>query len=284
MKISRDWMGADFNIVLVGTGGQGVILSSNILGQTALKSDPSNKVRTAETHGMAQRGGTVIVHLRFGPYVESPLVKINSADALLSFELIEAIRYKDYIKPNGILLVNDEIIIPPILFRGQHMEINPNVCVGCGNCRINCVINNYSQNPDSSIILNSPASRILNGTCEILSGCTACEACLEICRRNAIQVIKEITYPPHAEIMQAIKALTNNGFVIPASKIARELGDIRMSNTVMIGALFGFENVPLEFERVQEVISNILPPKVVNMNLKALEAGQKLITGFLKNQ
>ena len=277
-------MDADFNIVLVGTGGQGVILSSNILGWTALKSDPSNNIRTAETHGMAQRGGTVIVHLRFGPHVESPLVKTNSADAILSFELVEAIRYKEYLKPNGILLVNDETIIPPILFRGQHMEINPNSCIGCGNCKINCIINNYSQNLHSFAILNAPASRILNGRCEIMTGCTACKACLEICRRNAIQVIKEITYPPHEDIVQYIKAVSNNGFVIPASKIARDLGDIRMSNTVMIGALFGFQNVPLEFARVQEVISNVLPPKVVNMNLKALDAGRSLINALLQNQ
>jgi len=216
--------------------------------------------------------------------VESPLVKTNSADALLSFELMEAIRYKEYLKPNGILLVNDETIIPPILFRGQHMVINPNSCVGCGNCRINCIINTYSQNLHSFTLLNAPASRILNGTCEILTGCTACKACLEICRRNAIQVIREITYPPHGDIVQGIKSLSNNGFVIPASKIARDLGDIRMSNTVMVGALFGFPNLPLEFERVQEVIGEVLPPKVVNMNLKALEAGRNLINTLLKHQ
>jgi len=91
----------DFNIVLVGTGGQGVILSSNILGWTAIKSDPRNKVRTAETHGMAQRGGTVIVHLRFGHNVESPLVKTRSADVMLAFELAEAVRYLDFLNPMG---------------------------------------------------------------------------------------------------------------------------------------------------------------------------------------
>jgi len=282
-------MDADFNIVLVGTGGQGVILSSNILVWTALKSDPSNNVRTAETHGMAQRGGTVIVHLRFGSHIESPLVKLNSADAMLSFELIETIRYKDYLKPNGILLINDEIISPPILFRSQHMAINLNSCIGCGNCKINCIINNYSQNFYSQnfhsfAIYNAPASRILNGTCEILTGCTACKACLEICHRNAIQVIKEITYPPREEIIKHIKTLSDKGFIIPASKIARDLGDIRMSNTIMIGALFGFQNVPLNFDRVQEVIGELLPSKVVNMNLKALEAGRSLISDLLKNQ
>ncbi|MFX1298068.1 MAG: 2-oxoacid:acceptor oxidoreductase family protein, partial [Promethearchaeota archaeon] len=140
-------MDKDFNIVLVGTGGQGVISASNILGWAALKMDGDNKVRTAETHGMAQRGGTVIVHLRFGRYVESPLVKIRNADVILSLELVEAVRYLNYLKKDGILLVNDDIIIPPILFQGQHMIVDPEVCVGCGNCRINCLVNTYYQDP-----------------------------------------------------------------------------------------------------------------------------------------
>jgi len=274
-------MVTDFNIVLVGTGGQGVILSSNILGWTAIKSDPTNKVRTAETHGMAQRGGTVIVHLRFGPAVESPLVKMRSADVLLAFELVEAIRYLNFLKPNGILLVSDEIIIPPVCYRGQHARVNPKACIGCGNCRINCNINTYFQNTQSFAVINSPASHIVNGACEILPGCTGCMTCVEICRRSAIDVIKDIIYPPVTDIADAFKAITTQGFILPVSRIAQELGDIRMLNTVMIGALFGFQDVPLKFEIVKDVIHELLPPKVVELNLKALHAGRLYVKGLL---
>ncbi|MDD1779479.1 MAG: 2-oxoacid:acceptor oxidoreductase family protein [Candidatus Helarchaeota archaeon] len=274
-------MVTEFNIVLVGTGGQGVILSSNILGWTAIKSDPTNKVRTAETHGMAQRGGTVIVHLRFGHDVESPLVKTRSADVILAFELAEAVRYLDFLKSNGILLVSDEILIPPVCYRGQHARVNPKACIGCGNCRINCNINTYFQNSQSFAVINSPASHIINGACEILPGCTGCMTCVEICRRDAIDVIKEISYPPTTDIANAFKTITNQGFILPVSKIAQELGDIRMLNTVMIGALFGFPTIPLNFEVVKDVIRELLPPKVVELNLKALHAGRLYVRGLL---
>lgn len=275
-------MSTEFNIVLVGTGGQGVILSSNILGWTAIKSDQTNKVRTAETHGMAQRGGTVIVHLRFGHDVESPLVKTRSADVMLAFEMAEAVRYLDFLKPNGILLVSDEILIPPICYRGQHARVNPKDCIGCGNCRINCNINTYFQDSPSFAVINFPASHIVNGACEILSGCTGCMTCVEICRRNAIDIIKEISYPPTTDIANAFKTITNQAFILPVSRIAQELGDIRMLNTVMIGALFGFPNIPLKFEIVKDVIHELLPMKVVALNMKALDAGRQYVEGLLQ--
>ncbi len=278
-----DLMDEAFNIVLVGTGGQGVIVSSSILGWAALKMDNTNKVRSAETHGMAQRGGTVIVHLRFGPAVESPLVKINDADAMLSFEIVEAIRYLDFLKKDGILLINDEIVIPPILFRGQHATVNPDFCIGCGNCRINCAVNTYYQHPKAFAIINTPASTVLNGRCEILAGCTGCQRCMEICSRNAIQIIKEISYPGYIEIENKIKAVSKKGFIIPASKVAAELGDVRMANIVMIGALLGFKNVPLDLEVVKEALKIILNPKIIALNLKALEAGKELIKEYIKD-
>ena len=276
-------MNESFNIVLVGTGGQGVILSSSILGMAALKTNPINKVRTAETHGMAQRGGTVIVHLRFGPNVESPLVKTNTADAILSFELAETIRYLEYLKkPNGILLANDEMIMPPVLFRGQHVNINSDSCIGCGNCRINCCVNANYRNPKNCVVISSPASQILNGRCEVLSGCTGCMRCIGICSQNAIQLVKEISYPLYSDIENQIKIVSTNGFIIPASKKAVELGDIRMTNIIMVGALLGFEQVPLKLEQVREAIRSTLNPKVVDKNLKALEIGQELIKNLKK--
>ena len=105
--------------------------------------------------------------------------------------------------------------------------------------------------------------------------------CVEICRRSAIDVIKEISYPPVTDIANAFKAVTNQGFILPVAGIAQKLGDIRMLNTVMIGALFGFQDIPLKFEIVKEVIHELLPPKVVELNLKALHAGRLYVEGLL---
>lgn len=270
-----------FNIVLVGTGGQGVISASNILGRAALNTNPEIRVRSAETHGMAQRGGTVIVHLRFGHDIESPLVKTHTADVILSFELVEAVRYLEYLKPDGILLANNDIILPPVLFRGQHMTANPDRCIGCGNCSINCLVNLYYRLPTSYSAIDTPASCILNGHCEILSGCTGCMACAGICSQNALELVKEISYPPFASIEHAIKSSSTRSHILPVSQVASDLGDIRMANIVMIGALLAFDNIPLTFDVVQDAIREILKPSVIYMNLKALEAGRALIKKYL---
>ncbi len=270
-------MPEDFNIVLVGTGGQGVIMASNILGWAALKANKTNKVRTAETHGMAQRGGTVIVHLRIGLNIESPLVKTNSADAILSLELVEAVRYIDYLKPNGILLVNNEIIIPPVLFRGQHVQADPDLCIGCGNCKINCLVNSYYQDEDTLAVIKTPSSHIVNGRCEILPGCTGCMRCIEVCNQQALHLVEDISYPPYLEIERLIEGTTRNGYILPASQIAKSTGDIRMTNIVMIGAFLGFEDLPLKKDHVTDAMRQILRPKLLDANLKALEAGLKTI-------
>lgn len=267
----------NFNIVFVGTGGQGVISASNILGLTAMKMNPNYHVRSAETHGMAQRGGTVIVHLRFGENIESPLVKTHGADVILSFELVEAIRYLDFLKPNGIILVNNDSILPPVLFRGQHMHVNLERCIGCGNCRVNCLINKYYQEPNTFVAIGSPASRILNGQCQIAKGCTGCMACMGICPQQALDLKKEISYPPYSEIEKTLKAHTKYSFILPASKLAVELGDIRTTNIILLGALLAFNQIPLKFEVLQDAIKQILKSNVIDMNLKALKIGRELI-------
>lgn len=100
------------NILLCGVGGQGIITMGRLIG-TALV-DKGVKVRIAEVHGLAQRGGSVNVHVRFGEDVYSPLICKGKAQALVALELIEAIRYLSYLSENGILLVNDALIPPPL--------------------------------------------------------------------------------------------------------------------------------------------------------------------------
>ena len=104
------------DIVLVGVGGQGVILLSNIIGKAALKA--GYPVRGAETHGMAQRGGSVMNHIRLGCEY-GPLVPAGDADVLLAFEPAEALRYVHYLSTDGIALVNTYPVHPTTVTTGQ---------------------------------------------------------------------------------------------------------------------------------------------------------------------
>ena len=99
------------NIFLSGVGGQGTILASNILAEVFLKA--GYDVKKAEVHGMAQRGGDVTTHFRFGKKVYSPLIKYGDVDFLLSFELLEALRYINWMKPDGKIVINRQEILPP---------------------------------------------------------------------------------------------------------------------------------------------------------------------------
>ena len=104
----------ELNIVIVGVGGQGTLLTSKILAQLAMQADLGVKV--SEVHGMAQRGGSVITHVRIGQDVHAPLVAAGTADYLLAFEALEAGRALSYLKPSGGLIVNTQRISPmPVL-------------------------------------------------------------------------------------------------------------------------------------------------------------------------
>jgi indolepyruvate ferredoxin oxidoreductase beta subunit len=105
------------NIFLSGVGGQGTILASNILGQVFLK--VGYDVKKSEVHGMAQRGGDVTTHFRFGKKVYSPLIKYGDVDFLISFELLEAARYINWVKPEGKIIINKQEILPPAVSLGQ---------------------------------------------------------------------------------------------------------------------------------------------------------------------
>ena len=103
----------NYNLLNIGVGGQGVIRAVQILSYAALLED--YKVRTAETHGMAQRGGSVTSHLRFGTEVEGPLVPRGKTDTIMAFEASEAVRVFNYAGSKTIFLINEKIIIPPMI-------------------------------------------------------------------------------------------------------------------------------------------------------------------------
>lgn len=104
------------NVVFAGVGGQGVILASKILMQVAM--DAGYDVKESEIHGMAQRGGSVECNVRFGEKVYSPLVQSETADFLVSFEILEAVRKIGYLAPDGMLISNLDRIDPSTVQTG----------------------------------------------------------------------------------------------------------------------------------------------------------------------
>jgi len=104
-------------IVLVGVGGQGILLAAQIAARAALIA--GHDVKTNEVHGMAQRGGSVVAQIRYGDRVYSPLVPEGSASVLLSLERIEALRFADLLAPDGLAVVSSQAIIPVTVSSGQ---------------------------------------------------------------------------------------------------------------------------------------------------------------------
>jgi indolepyruvate ferredoxin oxidoreductase beta subunit len=98
------------NIVLAGVGGQGILLASEIIARAAMAA--GHDVKTNEVHGMAQRGGSVIAQIRYGPKVHSPLIPAGSAQVLGALERIEALRCLDYLAPGGLAVVSSQTVIP----------------------------------------------------------------------------------------------------------------------------------------------------------------------------
>ncbi len=106
----------ELNIMVVGVGGQGTLLTSRIIGKTALES--GYDVKLSEVHGMAQRGGSVVTFVRFGEKIAEPVVEEGNADILISFERLEAMRYAHFLKKDGIVIVNDVKIDPMTVVTG----------------------------------------------------------------------------------------------------------------------------------------------------------------------
>lgn len=185
-----------FNIVIVGVGGQGVILASKIISNAAMVAGLD--VKQSEVHGMSQRGGSVISHVRIGKKVFSPLVTEGEADVVLAFEKLEALRYSHWVKPDGKIIYADT-------------RINP--------------------------------STVVAGLAE---------------------------YPE--DVDKQLENLECNVIKIDAANLAKEAGNVKAVNTVLVGALS--KMLPEIKEEVwKEVLRKSLPAKVIEVNLKAFELG-----------
>ena len=184
------------NIFLAGVGGQGILLAGELLCLTLMECGFDAK--KSEVHGMAQRGGSVTSHVRYGPEVYSPLIPKGEADILIAFEALEALRWGDFLKKGGKLLVNRQEIMPTTVTSGR-ME-----------------------------------------------------------------------YP--GEIYEKIRKKHPGVRVVDGLGLARETGNVRAVNTVMVGAVSRELDVPLKTWK--KVITRRLPERFVSLNLKAFELGR----------
>ncbi len=104
------------NIMIVGVGGQGSLLASKLLGRLLL--GEGYDIKVSEVHGMSQRGGSVVTYVRFGDKVYSPIIDKGEADFIVSFELLEAARWTEYLKPDGKIIANTQQINPMPVITG----------------------------------------------------------------------------------------------------------------------------------------------------------------------
>ena len=187
------------SILLVGVGGQGTILASKLL--TTGLMNAGYDVKMSEIHGMSQRGGSVSSQVRYGEKVYSPVIEIGSADILVSFEKMETLRWLEYLKPQGKIIVN--------------------------NYRI-----------DSMPVL-----------------------------------IGKATYK-EKEIENELKRL--NATIINAADKAKEIGNSKVMNIILLGALV--KSMNLEYIDWETIIRKNIKEKFIDINLEAFKIGMEMIS------
>jgi len=204
-----------YNIIICGVGGQGIVLSSRILGEAGVKLGFS--VRIGETFGAAQRGGSVVSHVRIGikEKVYSPTILKGKCDLLLGFEPVETLRYIDYLSPQGTIIVNTSPVYP-------------------------------------------------------------------------ISVLaKREKYPSIDEIINTLKTVAENVLYFDATAIAnaiREESKMKVTpiNMVILGAATAIDTFPIPASVLKESISEAVPQKYIEPNLKAFEEGREKALKILK--
>ena len=180
--------------MIVGVGGQGTLLTSRIIGKSALAL--GNDVKISEVHGMAQRGGSVVTFVRYGEKVSEPIVEEGTADVIIAFERLEALRYAHFLKEGGVLVVND--------------------------CRIDPMT--------------------------VVTGA--------------------MNYPE--DIIENLKK-TYSVFAIDAQKIAKELGNSKVLNSVVLG--YATKHLGIDKETVIKTVEETVPQKTIELNVQAFLRG-----------
>jgi Pyruvate/2-oxoacid:ferredoxin oxidoreductase gamma subunit len=267
----------NYNMLCVGIGGTGVIRASMILGWTAM--NDGFKVRTAETHGMSQRGGSVSSYLRFGKNLEGPFMMEGDVDVLLSFEISEALRNLNYIGDETIIIVSKTVVVPPSVLTHRTLKIDGTKCIGCGNCLAHCVPSQVFKESNVTrkefTLIRSDTREIRNGHSIVLDSCTGCTQCIidNVCPFGAIKAFNDWEYPPIAEIEKDLKMASRHVIIVDADQIAIQAGNLLAANVVMLGVLAGIEKVPLKVETMRKTVESFVPKKALDVNMKAFNEG-----------
>lgn len=182
------------NVMIVGVGGQGTLLTSRIIGKSALAL--GYDVKISEVHGMAQRGGSVVTFVRYGDKVCEPVVEEGSADVIIAFERLEALRYSHFLKEGGVIVINDARIDPMTVVTGAQ---------------------EYPQ--------------------------------------NIIENLRE----------------RYSVFAIDGQKIAKELGNSKVLNSVVLG--YASRHLGIDKQTIIETVEKTVPQKTIELNVKAFTVG-----------
>jgi len=189
----------EFNILITGVGGQGVILMSELLGKAAVAD--GLRVRGSEILGMAVRGGSVTSAIRIGDDVYGPLIPTGKCNALVGMEPSEALRNIAYLSKSSLVLINTAVTIPFTVSIG------------------------------------------------------------------------ESTYPSLEEMLRQLGKASDRIIQLEAAQLAQEAGSRLATNIVMLGALFGTEQLPIKITTIKETIEARFPAKVAPLNIKAFDLG-----------
>jgi Pyruvate/2-oxoacid:ferredoxin oxidoreductase gamma subunit len=275
----------NYNALCVGIGGTGVIRASMILGWSALQE--GFKVRTAETHGMSQRGGSVSSYLRFGKTLEGPFMVEGDLDVLIAFEISEALRNLHFINKDTFIIASLNSVVPPSVLTHRSLKIDGNKCVGCGNCVAYCVPNLIYRQSDEShfyTLMKGPTRKVVNGYCRVLDSCTGCVQCIvdRVCPFGAIEAFNEWEYVDVSLIEEDIKSVSENVIIIDANKIAIEAGNVLAANVVLLGVLAGVNVIPLSEKILKETVKRFVPKKALDVNINAFNIGFKIGNEYKK--
>ena len=194
-------------MLIVGVGGQGVILMSELLGNAAVR-DGIN-VRGSEVLGMAVRGGSVVSTIRMGSEVYGPLIPMGKADILIGMEPSEALRNITYLARSGLVILNTQTIIPFTVSLGE------------------------SEYPDLDVIVDK------------------------------------------------LGGIAGKMVMLNAAQVAGEAGSSLAANVVMLGALFGTEQLPIEIETIKGAIQARFPARLASVNATAFDLGYKTCRSLL---
>lgn len=186
------------NIILAGVGGQGLLTLASIIAKACINANIN--VLVSEIHGMAQRGGSVEVHVRIGN-VNSPLIPFGAADFIISLEPIEALKAARYLNEKSTVVLNTKMIPPPVVNMGLSK------------------------------------------------------------------------YPDLKEILTKLSEIAGTIYFFNATEIAEKLGNVQMTNVVMLGAFLKVTRMPFNYEHVVNAIKQVLPEKYWEINTNAFKAG-----------